>query len=99
MGDMVSGGATVEPLQEVIAAGTYAPGWDEAKVTALIESAAWHLNSMTAGCAHQEPVMDARGGFDLDRTAPCPVTGYKFGHAWLVRLLPDGFADHIISLF
>lgn len=48
-------------------------------------SAIWdtyHLNGMAAGCDHQ-----SRPG-DLDTTPPCPVTGYRYGHAWLYRELP-----------
>ena len=39
----------------------------------------WHLNGMQAGCAHQGRGMD---------TDPCPETGYRYGHAWLVEELP-----------
>jgi hypothetical protein len=39
----------------------------------------WHLNGMQAGCAHPGRGMD---------TAPCPETGYRYGHSWLVKALP-----------
>jgi hypothetical protein len=52
----------------------------------------WHLNGMQAGCAHQVPVYapDEYGRVvpSLDLTPACPITGYRYGHAWLVRALP-----------
>lgn len=54
----------------------------------------WHLNGMKAGCAHQgKPVMrkNPRYGYrevDLDATPSCPVTGYRYGSAWLSEQLP-----------
>lgn len=52
----------------------------------------WHLNTMRAGCAHQTPVYApdqySRNAPSLDLTPPCPITGYKYGHAWLVEVLP-----------
>lgn len=51
----------------------------------------WHLNTMTAGCAHQTVVYDDRSSFkrpDLRNTPPCPHTGYRFGDSWLVTPLP-----------
>src|SRR5215469_14742086 len=49
--DIVSGGATVEPLRELV---TYADGFDAEKAAALAALERWHLNAMRAGCAHQE---------------------------------------------
>lgn len=98
--DWVSGGATVEPLGELV---EYLNGFDAESVKALADLAEWHLNGMTAGCAHQgEPVMrDGRYGpeIDFDRTPPCPETGYRYGSAWLLRPLPDGFREHVQNLF
>jgi len=98
--DMISGGATVEPLGELI---SYAPGWDAGKAARLIELSAWHLNGMTAGCDHQVPVMETdrygRTVPSLDLTPPCPETGYRYGHAWLVRELPPGMLDEVRALF
>jgi len=50
-----------------------------------------HLNGMTAGCEHQTR---APGSIDdaLDNTPACPVTGYRYGTAWLYRELP---AEHV----
>jgi len=94
--DIVSGGATVEPLAELTG---YAPGFDAGKATALVKLAGWHLNGMTAGCDHVAPVMETDGYGrtvpSLDLTPPCPVTGYRYGSAWLVRELPAGFLDMV----
>jgi hypothetical protein len=52
----------------------------------------WHLNTMRAGCAHQTVVWeDSRYGVrpSLERTPVCPVSGYRYGSAWLVEVLPD----------
>jgi hypothetical protein len=60
-----------------------------ARLAAVTEE--WHLNGMSAGCSHQTVVYeDSRGGQrpSLERTKPCPETGYKYGSAWLVKPLP-----------
>lgn len=60
----------------------------------------WHLNGMVAGCAHQDVVWeDHEYGRrpSLDLTPACPVTGYKYGHAWLVEILPDEIVAEIVS--
>ncbi|URP22123.1 hypothetical protein SEA_BIG4_365 [Microbacterium phage Big4] len=52
-----------------------------------------HLNDMQAACDHMTPDMLARhegeSGQDWQHrmldTVVCPVTGYKWGHAWLAR--------------
>jgi len=98
--DWTSGGATLEPLAEIT---RYAPGWDAGKVAELIKLGQHHLNGMTAGCDHQEIVWEhdryGRRVPSLDRTPACPVTGYRYGHAWLVRELPEGFLARIRALF
>jgi len=79
------GGQIVDTLLMIT---DYAPGWDKDKVTRLAQI--WkdhHLNDMRAGCIHQIVVMmtgNFAGRVDLDATPPCPATGYKYGHAWLV---------------
>jgi hypothetical protein len=70
----------------------YGRGLDSKKIKALRELVRWHLNSLTAACAHQEP--DA--GLD---SPPCPETGYQWGRAWLVRELPESFLDDIKAIF
>jgi len=95
--DIVSGGATVEPLHELT---SLAPGVTPEMVAELIDMAAWHLNAMQAGCVHQEPRYrkNPRYGnteIDLDNTPACPETGYRYGHAWLVHELPEGFEERV----
>jgi hypothetical protein len=107
--DWTSGGATVAPLREVIANGRYEQGWNAGRVAALAELERWHLNAMKAGCAHQTVVWeDSRYGRrpSLELTPVCqvrtpyrPVNGYRYGHAWLVELLPKGFLDTVRGLF
>jgi hypothetical protein len=98
---MVSGGATVEPLREVIANGRYERGMGASKVRALAKLERWHLNGLKAGCAHQTVVWEdspyRRPSLDL--TPACPVSGYQYGHAWLVKLLPPGFLNLVRDLF
>lgn len=64
----------------------------------------WHLNTMRAGCAHQEvpdipedvPALD-RTGWLLDNTPPCPKTGYRYGRKWLVEPLTDEFVRDLLG--
>jgi len=67
----------------------YARGFDPARVQELARLAAYHLPSMKAGCVHQSGV----------NKAPCPVTGYRWGSAWLVEPLPDGFLERVKAVF
>lgn len=59
----------------------------------------WHLNDMTAGCAHQTPVIApdkyGREAPSLELTPACPETGYRYGHAWLVRTLPESVLTRV----
>jgi hypothetical protein len=53
----------------------------------------WHLNGMRAGCAHQTVVWENHEQYGYrqpshSKTLPCPITGYKYGHAWLSELAP-----------
>jgi hypothetical protein len=75
-----------------------ADGWTAQDVTAL--HALWercHLNTMRAGCAHQEVVYedDGYGGQrpSLDLTPPCAETGYQYGRAWLTEPLPEDVVE------
>lgn len=64
----------------------------------LIALSKYHLNGMRAGCIHQTAVYrDGRYGreVDLDATPPCPITGYKYGSAWLLEELPEGFRQRV----
>jgi hypothetical protein len=97
--DIVSGGATVEPLGELV---SYANGFDAETAAKLVRMAEFHLNGMSAGCEHQTAVYeDGRYGrqISLTDTPACPVTGYRYGHAWLVRELPYGFLGHVRGVF
>jgi len=100
--DIVAGGATAAPLDEAIAHGRLDFGLDEAAVRGLaLDHECWHLNGMSAACAHQEVVWeDSDYGRrpSLTLTQPCPVTGYRYGSAWLVRVLPEGFLAELDGL-
>lgn len=54
----------------------------------------WHLNGMKAGCVHQ-----MAGDYDRPEISGqvCPVTGYKYGRAWLVDPLPPEVAEKVKS--
>lgn len=96
--DIVAGGATVEPLRRLV---TFAPGWDAGKVAQLADLERWHLNGMQAGCSHQtveweESAYGRRPSLEL--TAPCPVTGYRYGSAWLLEPLPESFVPDLLEL-
>lgn len=97
--DIVSGGATVDPLRELT---TYTNGFSDRVIAELLSMAEYHLNGMTAGCDHQTAVWeDGRYGrqISLTDTLPCPVTGYRYGSAWLVRELPYGFLSRVRAVF
>lgn len=68
--------------------------------------AGWHLNKMQAECAHQVvPEVPAdvsalhRTGWRLDNTAPCPLTGYRYGSAWLFAPLDDQALADLALIF
>lgn len=55
----------------------------------------WHLNDVRAGCEHQE----ARGEtWQNAPSAVCPECGWKLGHGWNYRPLPDGIRDTVERL-
>lgn len=95
--DIVAGGATVEPLGQVT---KFAHGWTPEKVTTLASLFDWHLNSMTSACAHQEVVWEDEPYRrpSLDLTPNCPITGYKYGHSWLVKPLTEDFVVNLLNL-
>jgi hypothetical protein len=93
--DYVSAGQITDVLTSL---GTFAPGFDADKAARLAGLwQRWHLNDVRAGCAHQAVVWED-GRPSLDLTLPCPVTGYRYGSAWLTEELPEGFADELWSL-
>jgi hypothetical protein len=79
-----SGGQIVDTLAEIT---EYAPPWDADSVARLADLwRAHHLNDSHAGCAHQTVVYeDSPYGRrpSLELTEPCPVSGYRYGSAWL----------------
>lgn len=102
--DIVSGGASREPLRELA---TYSDGFNAENTARLADMGdRWHLNSMRAACAHMDTATLVRedngyGGQRISTRAPenvCPVTGYQYGHAWLVEPLPAGFVAELLSL-
>lgn len=100
--DIVSGGATRDPLREVAVEGTPGRFWDAGSLTELADLGdRWHLNAMRAGCAHQDVVWeDSSYGRrpSLGLTPPCPETGYRYGTAWLVELLPASVVADVLRL-
>lgn len=71
-------------------------------VLAAVEElwADWHLNDMQAGCAHQEVVYEDAPYYrpSLDATLPCPVTGYRYGSAWLHKPLNQRAHDLLAQI-
>lgn len=56
----------------------------------------WHLNLMRAGCAHMDLPEDK--SYDARMGITCPVTGYKYGSAWLYEPLPEGLWREVKSI-
>lgn len=91
--DLVSAGQSVDYVRQIT---TPLAGWSAEDVAKLAENwDKWHLNTMRAGCAHQpaESLVyedDGYGGrrVDLKRTPACPVSGYRYGSAWLTEAVP-----------
>lgn len=81
---------------DIPADATWDAGWNAERYTVLQQMAErWHLNGLNAGCVHQTVVWEdapyRRPSLTL--TEPCPVTGYKYGHAWLTDpLTPEARA-------
>lgn len=89
-GDIDFGGQCVDMLADVT---KLERPWTAEQLADLLEIwKEWHLNDTTAGCAHQTPVYAedqyGRNVPSLELTPPCPETGYRYGHAWLIRTLP-----------
>ena len=101
--DIVSGGATRDPLREVAAKGIPGRFWDAGSLTELADLGdRWHLNWMQAGCAHQDVVWET-GPYgnrqpSLTLTRPCPETGYRYGSAWLTEVLPERVVADVLRL-
>ncbi len=52
----------------------------------------WHLNDLKSHCAHQDQAVA------WDEVAPCPLTGYKAGSAWLTKPLPAEIIEQVSAL-
>lgn len=90
---IVSCGQVAEALSEI---DKLALGFTHEDITALAElHASAHLNDMRAACVHQDTTVPEhvsdheRTSWRLDNVPACPVTGYKYGHAWLLETLPE----------
>lgn len=87
------GGQVQDSLLESIAA--FAPEVDHEKVSRIVEVwRTWHLNGVQAECVHQ------RNGFSSDPAISgqiCSVTGYKYGSAWLIKVLPAEIVEEVKS--
>lgn len=94
------GGQMLDALLEVT---TPANGWTLAELKEIHRLwKNWHLNDMQAGCQHvPEPLWeDSTYGKrpDLKNTPTCPETGYRWGNAWLVRIIPATVAVRMQEL-
>ena len=76
----------------------YAPGWTEIDVVALAGLwQDWHMNDLESACEH----MDLAGlgeDYDSRKHLVCPVTGYRYGQAWLYRAPTRAVLDQAARL-
>jgi hypothetical protein len=56
----------------------------------------WRLNQMRAACAHMDLPDDP--SYDARRNIVCPVTGYRYGSAWLYEPIPESVIAEIRRL-
>jgi hypothetical protein len=76
---------------------TPATGFTIAEVRELVAiGQRWHGNTIRAGCAHMELPKDT--SYDARRHLTCPVTGYRYGRAWLAEPLPDEVRTRFLDL-
>lgn len=77
-------------------------GWDAGKRYLLYRLwHTWHLNDMRAACDHQSVIWeDSDYGRrpSLDLTSPCPLTGYRYGSAWLLDPLNEATLEAVATL-
>lgn len=98
-----SSGQIQDDVAELVKRGKIDPRFTRRNIRQLLAWwREWHLNDMHAGCVHQTVVYED-GYFgrraSLDLTLPCPVTGYRYGSAWLVKPLPADVESGLISMF
>lgn len=69
-------------------------GWNLVELLELHDFwRSWHLNDMHAACAHMKLPKDQ--SYEARKNITCPVTGYKYGHAWLYEPLPTNVVERI----
>lgn len=69
-----------------------------AEVRRLAEIAKeWHLSDMNAGCSHMTLPTDP--SYDARKNITCPTTDYKYGSAWLVKVVPDELIAELHEMF
>ena len=94
-------GQTIDVLQDIISRGYPSPLYPTRRLVMLRDLwRDWHLNDMDAGCAHQAVVYEDLAGRrpSLDLTEPCPLTGYRYGTAWLARPLTEAVLADLKTL-
>lgn len=57
----------------------------------------WHLSDMQAGCLHMTLPKDE--SYDARKHITCPRTGYKYGSAWLVKVVPEELITELHEMF
>jgi hypothetical protein len=87
-----SGGQIVDTVVELAHEGELAQGLTPELLLHLVTVwRAWHLNGLRAGCLHQHVAYEysSSGAKQLSttNTETCPLSGYRYGSAWLVRPL------------
>lgn len=86
--DFIECGQIRDALDNMV---SYAPGWSPPKIMRLRAIwDEWHLNGLNASCSHQTAG---------NNSEPCPVTGYKWGSAWLSRELPASIITELTEMF
>lgn len=52
----------------------------------------WHLNDVRSHCSHQNRAVK------WDVCPPCPETGYRCGHSWLVETVPPEVVKELAAI-
>lgn len=82
---------------------------DATEETAAFIERLWadhHLNDTHAECDHMTPEMLSKHADETGTewqtrmlsTVRCPETGYKWGHAWLARSVPEDVLERVATL-
>lgn len=106
-----SGGQIIEDLKDPTF--TLQKEWSQEMLNKLYDIwDKWHLNDINAGCIHQDSwdtgVKDINGKYlghiDFENNPdgllgkPCPECGYRYGHSWLYRELPEEVVSFLNEL-